>query len=76
MIDLNAAFRTLQYTTGRIRNVAAFADRRMNAKLELFSHRDLDLRVFARRAKDANTFNATFRPHDRELFLASVLTRL
>src|SRR4029453_15323999 len=75
-IDLNAAFRTFQYATGRVRNVAAFADGRRNAELELFGHRNLNLSVFARGSKNTDALNAAFRSNDRELFLAGVLTGL
>src|SRR6188472_2692581 len=76
LVDLDATVRTFQYATRRVRNVAAFADRRMNAQLELLGHRDLDLRVFARGPKDADPFNATFRSDNRQLLLAGVLARL
>src|SRR5262249_825992 len=48
----------------------------MNTELELFGHRNLDLRVFARRSKNADALNATFRSDDRELFLTGILTGL
>src|SRR5262245_28826824 len=51
-IDLDAAFRTLKHATGRIRYVAAFADRWSNAQFELLRHCNLDLRAFARGPKD------------------------
>src|SRR5262249_18705474 len=73
-VDLNTAFPTLQYATGRIRDVSAFADGRMNAELELFGHCDLDLCVFAHGSKNANTLNPTFRPNNRKLFLTGILT--
>jgi len=47
---------------GGVRNVAALADRRMHPKLELLGHRDLDLRVFPRRAEHAHALDAAFRP--------------
>ena len=75
-IDLDAAVRTFQHATGRVRDVAAFADRRMNAQLELLGHRDLDLRVFARGPKDADALNATFRSDNRQLLLTGVLAGL
>jgi len=75
-VDWDVAGWTFQYATGRVCNVTAFADRRMNAQLELLGHRDLDLRVFARGPKDADALNATFRSDDRELFLTSILTGL
>src|SRR6478672_8106911 len=75
-VDWDAAAWTFQYATGRIGDVAAFADRRMNAQLELLGHCDLDLRVFARGPKDADTLNATFRSNNRQLLLAGVLAGL
>ena len=48
----------------------------MNAQLELLGHRDLDLRVFARRPKDADALDATFRSDNRQLLLAGVLAGL
>ena len=48
----------------------------MHAELELLGHRDLDLRVFARRPEHADALNATFRSDDGELFLAGILTGL
>src|SRR6266576_1479372 len=38
--------------------------------------RDLDLRVFARRAEHADTFDATLRANDGKLFLARILAGL
>ncbi len=61
---------------GRVRDVAALADGRMHAELELLGHRDLDLRVFARRPEHAHALDAAFRPDDGELFLAGVLAGL
>src|SRR5262245_36984614 len=75
-IDLDAALRTLQYATGRIRDVAALADGRSNAELELLSHCDLDLSVFARGSEDTDPLDTAFRSNNRELFLTGILTGL
>ena len=48
----------------------------MDADFELFGHGNLDLRVFARRAKDADAFDPAFRTDDRKLFFAGVLAGL
>ena len=48
----------------------------MHAELELLGHRDLDLRIFARRPKDADALDAAFRSDDRELLLAGILAGL
>src|SRR5262249_29718966 len=70
-VDWDVPVRALQYATGRIGDVAAFAYWRMNAELELLGHRDLDLRVFARGSENTHAFDATFRSDDRELLFAS-----
>ena len=75
-VDLDAAGRAFERATGRVRDVAAFADGRMNAELELLGHGDLDLRVFARGPKHADALDAAFRPDNRQLFLAGILARL
>src|SRR5262249_55782946 len=75
-VDWDVPVRALQYATGRIGDVAAFAYWRMNAELELLGHRDLDLRVFARGSENTHAFDATFRSDDRELLFASILTGL
>ncbi len=62
---MNAAGRTLEYATGRVSNVAAFAYRRMNAELELLGHRDLDLCVFARGPEDTHALDTAFRSNNR-----------
>ena len=66
-IDLHAAGRTFERAAGRVRDVAALADGRMNAELELLGHRDLDLRVFARGPEHADALDATFRSDDRRV---------
>ena len=40
--------RTLERATGSVRDVAAFADWRVHAELELLGHCDFDLGVFTR----------------------------
>src|SRR5262249_20123821 len=75
-VDLHAASGTFQSAARRVGNIAAFTDRRSNTELELFGHRDFDLRVLARRTEDPDAFDIPFRSDDRELFLASVLPRL
>ena len=75
-VDRHAASRTFKNAARSICNVAAFTDRRMNAELELLGHRDLDLRVFACRAQDANALNATFRSNNSELLFTGILTGL
>src|SRR5438477_12861342 len=75
-IDLDTASWTFECAARRVYDVATFADGRMNPKLELLGHSDLDLCVFACWSKDANALNATLRSNDRELFLAGILTRL
>src|SRR5262249_53287309 len=60
LIDLHTASGTFQSATRRIFNIAALANRRMNAELELFGHRNLDLSVFARRAENANAIDFAF----------------
>ena len=67
---------TFERAAGRVGDVAALADRRMHAELELLGHRDLDLRVFPRRPEHAHAFDAAFRPDDGELFLAGILAGL
>ena len=75
-VQLHAAGRAFERAAGRVRDVAALADRRMNAELELFGHRDLDLRELARRAEHADAFDAALRPDDGELLLAGILAGL
>ena len=61
-VDLDAAARSFRATTGRVRNVAAFADTKLDAQLELLGHRDLDLGVFARprmRTRSTRPFGPT-----------------
>src|SRR5215510_6364604 len=55
-VHLHAAGRTFERATGTVRNVTALTNGRVHAELELFGHRNFDLRVFARRAKDAHAF--------------------
>src|SRR2546423_3933227 len=76
VINLDAAGGTLKRAAGRVRNIAAFTDRRMNAELELLGHRDLHLRIFPRGPKNADTLNTTFRSDDRELLLTCILPGL
>ena len=47
-----------------------------DAELELLGHRDLDLRVLARRPEHAHALDAALRPDDGELLLAGVLAGL
>ena len=49
---------------------------RMHAELELLGHRDLDLRVFARRPEHAHALDPALRPDDGELLLAGILAGL
>ena len=48
----------------------------MNAQLELFGHRDLDLRVFAGGAQHADAFDSALGAGDGQLFLAGILAGL
>src|SRR4029077_2514862 len=75
-VDRHAASWTFKNAAWSIRNVAAFTDRRMNAEFELLGHRDLHLRVFAHRSKDANAVNATFWSNNSKLLLTGILTGL
>ena len=48
----------------------------MHPELVLLGHRNLDLRVFARRPEHSDAFDAALGADDGELFLAGVLPRL
>ena len=75
-LDFNATCCSLERATRRTFDVARLADRRLNPQLELLGHRDLDLRIFPRRAEHTHAFDPSFRADDRELFLARELSRL
>jgi hypothetical protein len=75
-IHFHAAGRAFERAAGCVRDVAALADGRVHSELELFGHRDFNLRVFARRAEHAHTLNAALRPHDSKLLLAGILAGL
>ena len=75
-VQLHAAGRAFERAAGRVRDVAALADGRMHAELELLGHGDLDLGVLARRPEHAHALDAALRPDDGELLLAGKLAGL
>src|SRR5204863_1014100 len=62
--------------TGRVRNVTALADGRLDADLELLGHGNFDLRVFPRGAEHAHAFDLALGPDNRQLLLARILAGL
>src|SRR5262249_6371989 len=75
-LHLHAAGWTFKYAAGRVGDVAALANGRMQTELELLGHGDLYLRVFAGWPEHADAFDASFGADDGELLFAGVLAGL
>src|SRR5688572_12083242 len=75
-VQSHLAGRTFKGAARRTFDVAGFTDGRLQPKLELLGHRDLDLGVFTRRPEDAHPFDPPFWTNDRELLLAGELAGL
>jgi hypothetical protein len=75
-VERDTPGRAFEGAAGRVLDVAALADGRVHAELELFGHRDLDLRDLAGRPEHAHALDAPLRAGDRELLLARILAGL
>lgn len=76
LLDLNFAAGTYKLTSGRTRNVAAFADRSGNADRTRVGSGKLDLGSGTDRSEDRNVCKGLFGSYDLNAFFTSVLTGL